>query len=319
MNSNLLFKREIYDEIKHNFDKSEEFYIVKRFNNNPKGKIIWNEEQKEHIYDLHYNAKIAVPYIAHKFNINHTTIRALFKKENKEIKNYTTYKEVYRINHNYFNKIDNPNKAYWLGMLYADGSMIERQYSIKLYLQGFDMMHVHQFQIALETNYPFEFYINNRKGSYGNDDTQMCGLKVRSEQMFKDLCGLGCVPRKSEILKFPTREELPFEFVKDFIRGYTDGDGSLSFTAPVNKRHYSIEWCGTESMLQGILKYFREIGIETKANVRPIKRHRFLHKLSFNGNNLAPKVINHLYDDCDTALFRKKNIYYEMNDYLNKI
>ena len=39
---------------------------------------------------------------------------------------YTTMKRKYNVNDNYFNKIDNEEKAYWLGFLLADGCIHER-------------------------------------------------------------------------------------------------------------------------------------------------------------------------------------------------
>ncbi|HAR6088308.1 TPA: hypothetical protein I1663_000449 [Staphylococcus pseudintermedius] len=41
-----------------------------------------------------------------------------------------------------------------------------------------------------------------------------------------------------------------------------------------------------------------------------------MHKLQFSGNELAPKIINHLYDGANSFMFRKKNTVNEMNDYL---
>ncbi|WP_214518267.1 LAGLIDADG family homing endonuclease [Staphylococcus pseudintermedius] len=314
--SEILINKNILEKVVHLFNKRENFYNVVRMNGRPTGKILWTNEQKEHIFNLHYEHKVAIPYIALKFKVNHETIRALFKKSGKEIFNYTTYKRIYKVNHNYFDKIDSEDKAYWLGMLYADGTMIEKQNTVKLSLQGLDVITIDMFRKALNSDYPFEYYINNKAGSYGTDESQMCALKVRSEQLFNSLLKLGCVPRKTENLTFPSDEIVPRRYLKDFIRGFTDGDGSINYCKPNNKRHYTIEWGGTESMLKGILEYVLSIGISTNAKVRKNKNHRFMHKLQFSGNELAPKIINHLYDGANSFMFRKKNTVNEMNDYL---
>lgn len=318
-----LFHQEIYDQVSIHFDKPDELYILDR--SGKFGKIVWSEEQKEHIFDLHFNKKVAIAYISHKFNVNHETIRYMIKDEGKTLVNHTTYKQVYSINHTYFNKIDTPDKAYWLGMLYADGSVIERQHTIKLYLQGLDITHVHKFKIALETDYPFEYYVNNNKGSFGTDETSMCGLRVRSKQMFNDLCKLGCTPRKTHTLKFPTEEQVPREFVRDFIRGFTDGDGSINYTTPYETRHYAIEWgCASKHMLDGIHKYFEEQGFNSNAKVRTNKKKNKyninFHKLGYSGNILARDIINHLYyEGANTYLWRKQDIVWEMNEYFDQI
>ena len=46
------------------------------------------------------------------------------------------------------------------------------------------------------------------------------------EKLTRDLSGLGVVPRKSLIVRFPN---VPREHLPDFIRGVFDGDGSVYF------------------------------------------------------------------------------------------
>lgn len=53
---------------------------------------------------------------------------------------------------------------------------------------------------------------------------------LRSQKTVDDLKQLGCIERKSLILKFPTEEQVPFDLLHHFIRGYFDGDGSIFYT-----------------------------------------------------------------------------------------
>lgn len=197
--------------------------------------------------------------------------------------------------------------------------MIERQNTIKLFLHGQDIIHIHMFQLALNTDYPIEHYVNNYYVSKGCQPSNMSGLRVRSKQMFDDLCRLGCTPRKSYNLKFPTEQQVPKEFQRDFIRGFTDGDGSINFSTPKKKRVYSIEWgCCSKSMLNSLLKFIKEIGFDTSVNIKKVKGKNEFYKLSFTGNNLARGIINYLYSDATTYLWRKRNIVNEMNEYLDR-
>jgi len=61
------------------------------------------------------------------------------------------------------------------------------------------------------------------------------------------LIKLGCVPKKSLILTFPTEEQVPQEFIYDFIRGYIDGDGYIQYD--YIKHRYRIIIAGTKAFL----------------------------------------------------------------------
>lgn len=51
-------------------------------------------------------------------------------------------------------------------------------------------------------------------------------FQIGSKKVFNDLVNLGLSPRKSNSIKFL---KVPNEFLGDFIRGYFDGDGNVSF------------------------------------------------------------------------------------------
>ena len=69
----------------------------------------------------------------------------------------------YKANFNYFDKIDTPDKAYWLGFIWADGYIAKRErkqpngcvrieYNLKLELQESDASHVQKFLDCIESN-----------------------------------------------------------------------------------------------------------------------------------------------------------------------
>ena len=61
-----------------------------------------------------------------------------------------------------------------------------------------------------------------------NKKTDRCSeLMYMSSELGNILENLGCVQRKSLVLKFP---DIPEEYICDFLRGCWDGDGSLSFS-----------------------------------------------------------------------------------------
>ena len=69
--------------------------------------------------------------------------------------------------------------------------------------------------------------------------------------MKEALISLGCTPRKSLTITFPSERQVPQHLQKDFVRGYIDGDGSIM----INTRHNAgrINILGTADMLNGII------------------------------------------------------------------
>jgi len=65
----------------------------------------------------------------------------------------------YKVNENYFEKIDTEEKAYWLGFLYADSNVrIHKGRSgiLKLKLKQSDKQHIEKFNKCLNSNYPIK-------------------------------------------------------------------------------------------------------------------------------------------------------------------
>ena len=71
-------------------------------------------------YIIDYNKGLKISEIANKYNVDsHTVINHL-----KNAKIYKSPKYLdYNFNTTYFKNIDDEHKAYWLGFIYADGSI----------------------------------------------------------------------------------------------------------------------------------------------------------------------------------------------------
>ena len=126
-----------------------------------------------------------------------------------------------------FEDIDNEEKAYWLGFLFADGNITydldKTKYKIELGLATIDYNHLEKYKTFLKYNKDIKF----------RSSTNSCRIIVGSKKACEDLIKLGCTPKKSLILKFPKniREDL----LSHFIRGYFDGDGSISICKNTNR------------------------------------------------------------------------------------
>lgn len=127
------------------------------------------------------------------------------------------------INDRYFDKIDSAKKAYWLGMLYADGCVTDKG-SIILVLSGDSDLHVLE-EFKKDLNYSGPVRAPKMKECH---KLQPYRLDFQNPRMAAALVRLGCFPRKSLALQFPNKDQVPEEYMKDFLRGYFDGDGSVS-------------------------------------------------------------------------------------------
>ena len=159
------------------------------------------------------------------------------KKENIEVINYHN---LAKFNIDFFEKIDSQEKAYWLGFLYADGAIGSTNNGIEVSLKSSDYDHL----LKLKESLGFK-----EKNIY--KDEIRCRLTFTNKKTKEDLIKLGCFPKKSLSLKFPSKDQVPDEYLYDFIRGYVDGDGSVMINTKKTGGRLSL--LGTKEFIEGLL------------------------------------------------------------------
>ncbi len=115
----------------------------------------------------------------------------------------------------------------------------------------------------------------------------------------------GIVPRKSLIIKFP---DLPEMYLKDFIRGYIDGDGSLRYFKRPRSPYFELSVCSRSRDFIVVLeeKIFKKL--EVKSRITKTKNSCFLLRYSCRR---GLKLAQWIYEDADLYLSRKFIIYQE--------
>lgn len=131
--------------------------------------------------------------------------------------------------------------AYWLGFLYTDGCVTD-DYSIQFKLK--DIEPIQDFKKFLQYDGPIQT-VTLRSGAKIYTSYQ---VSFYDKTLVGKLIELGCVPKKTYTLKYPTKEQLSDAYYNDFIRGAFDGDGSIFRSG--NKIMMDIT--GTEDFLVGI-------------------------------------------------------------------
>ena len=243
-----------------------------------------------------YNKGISLTKIAKQFNTSRHTLSKELKARGIEIINH---QNETKFNEHIFDVIDTEEKAYWLGFIFADGyidsSPLEEnkksRYGFEISLKGSDVEHLHKFNEFMGHNK------NNVKIGYVNCNGKRC-VRCRwgivNKHLWNTLNNLGCTPRKSLTLKFPSLSIFQNKkLIIDFIRGYLDGDGSISYIKSnpnIDESNYSprVSILSTEQFLTILQKITRRGIIKsTKSNcyVLTFSQHesRFLlHKLYDN-------------------------------------
>lgn len=219
----------------------------------------------------------------------------------------------YKYNKDYFSKIDSDDKAYWLGFLYADGS-INRYYTndklrsmtLELGLAEKDRNHLEKFRQCIDTNIPIFDKTNRLNGKiYMSSRIQLNNTKI-----CYDLCDLGCTPSKTYDIKFPTYDIVPKEFMRDFLRGFFDGDGCISISEMAGSPHIFTTITGMKDMLESISDYLvSENVIRVKPSIYKDKRRSFTYSMHIYGTDTNKEFLDYLYKDSNIYLDRKYEAY----------
>lgn len=121
----------------------------------------------------------------------------------------------YALNEGYFDTVDTPGKAYWLGFITADGGIIRgpRTNALRVELADRDRHHLAALVLALGSTKPVT---TTRKGT--------AAISIDSWRMLDALGRLGVGPRKSATVE-PWNG--PDDLMRHYWRGLFDGDGSI--------------------------------------------------------------------------------------------
>ena len=198
----------------------------------------------------------------------------------------------------YFDVIDTEIKAYLLGFITADGSVGYRKNrreagTFKIELQESDK---EILDLILE-----ELNCKSTKRVRERNGKNTISICISSTYLVKSLEKYGVIPNKTYNLRLLYINFSDKAFLKAYLRGLFDGDGSLYFVN--NSYHASF----TEGLLH-IVQQFQniiddEIGIERHTKINSNTAHHAV----WNGVNCC-KLCHYLYDDSSVFLTRKYNI-----------
>jgi hypothetical protein len=245
-----------------------------------------NTELENNILKLYKEDKCNMSEISRKVGFSVTTIKDVIERNGRDkiIPN-----KKYTVDETYFEDINTEEKAYWLGFLYADGWIRYRNNIYTNIYAGLminDIEHVKKFAKSIKSTHK----ITKRKNCYE--------ISIYNKVFSTNLINNGCVPNKSLIIKFP---EISKNFIRHFIRGYFDGDGSITIT----EKTLSFTICsGSEKFLQSIIYFLNFI---IKKNYKIYKRNnQNLYIFIISNYDDIVRIQNYLYHKSTIYLDRKK-------------
>jgi hypothetical protein len=283
-----------------NLDKRTIKNILVKNNIQLKFKVHITSEQENEIVNL-YNNGCNITFIKQKFGVTHRRILEILNKYELTLRG----NKRYSFNDKFFEKINSEEKSYWLGFIYADGGMYSDGYKchqifIKLALK--DKIHLERFQSSIGSNHKLKLRTETKSILGKKEKTyQSIMIRITSKKMFGDLLNCGCFQNKSNTIKFP-KFISPY-LIQHFIRGYFDGDGSISKTS--NTKQLNV--LGNKLFLKDI----QTIWMNT-CNVRKTKLFNKgkIYSLHYGGNGNIEKIRNYLYTNATVWLDRKRDKFY---------
>ncbi|MFA5153415.1 MAG: hypothetical protein WC554_12700 [Clostridia bacterium] len=274
------------------------------------------EEHKKEIIDLYVKQNISSITIAKKFGVCTSSICRFLKKNNIEIRDPSHSKRKYKINENIFETIDTPEKAYWLGLLYADGCHLPKKNEIRISLQEIDKEILDKLKEFL--GYSGNLIFLNFKSKYPKWQNQY-KLQITNKKISSDLLKHGFISDKTYKLEFPLFLE---EYLQShFIRGFFDGDGSI-YLSPFKKdyvRTGRFNIVAPINFLDKIQEIFiKNFNFKKNKYQYITNRNEFVKILCYSGNFKLSIIRDYLYKDSTIFLKRKKDKFDLIKTYRQK-
>lgn len=246
-------------------------------------------DQKEELFDMYKTYQYTYKQLSEHFEKSISSIACLLNRKGLTGKRKHNHFRKYPIDQYFFDKIDTEEKAYFLGFLYADGCNHKNSTKVSMWLKETDREILEKFRKILQPSKPLT-YGKKKIGS------NQYGIQISNRRISESLTNLGCVPNKTFILKFPTKSQVPSEYLRHFLRGFFDGDGWIG------KKEISI------TSTNDFCKELQRILLD-KFNLKSRKRRKNKVTELCLSVNSSKVFLNWIYNDCSVYLERKYQKY----------
>lgn len=244
------------------------------------------EDQKKRVVELYATGQ-STAQIARRYQVSVTTINHLLHRCNVVLRGERK-RSTYQLRHDAFDELTS-DAAYWIGFIFADGSIIGRgkPARVQVRLSERDREHLVKLRRFLGSNHAIRAAPAGNYGGYRSRPSVV--FSVSSAQLARRLESLG-------------RYEGPIDSTlvrsRDFWRGVVDGDGSLGILAS-GYAYFGL--VGSHRLLEAFMDFLQSNGLGARMTIRPDKT---IFQVATAGHT-AERVISFLYEHATVALDRK--------------
>lgn len=160
-----------------------------------------------------------------------------------------TGKRIYKVNEDFFKCINTEEKAYILGFICADGHIEKDRLNITVSIKDRDILE--KIRYAMHSNHPIkEVQRTNPYKKTNRENLILSELMIGSVELVKPLFNMGLTTNKTYTLNGDIIKYIPKYLIRDFLRGYFDGDGNVFFGRRYSSGYkYNVNICGNEDFL----------------------------------------------------------------------
>jgi intein/homing endonuclease len=226
-----------------------------------------------------------------KYKLHRTTITRILKKSKINLQKIKSKKNI---NENFFS-LYNSDSCYWAGFILADGYIRKNRNTLHIKLKKSDDLHLLKFLKSL--------CADDHKIHYSES---YCYIDICSDKIKHDLLMYFDITSKKTYTAIISKK-IPNSHMRDFIRGYFDGDGCITYTTT-----HTISFVGTFEVLDFLRNLFYDeikITLKSKNIVPPISNFKNnVGTINYSGKN-AKKILDFMYKNSGIFLKRKFDLY----------
>lgn len=241
------------------------------------------------------------------FQLSKETIRRICRENN--IKKSNLNRVNRHLKEDYFSVINTPEKAYWLGFLFTDGSVDQYRGSgrIRLQLQQADLEILEQFKedLGIESKITYDIRPNST----------CCSVEFTSQKIFNDLQQYGIIPQKTYKQDRILYEKIPQEYLKAFVLGLFDGDGCLTYSSDFSS-DVTFGFTSYHETIAQDFQYLIDNYILHKEKSNKVIFTSAWH-VNWRGRLQVLNILDELYSNCPRHLKRKYDKYLALKNSLN--
>ena len=185
----------------------------------------------------------------------------------------------YSVNKDFFKYVNNAEVAYWLGYIAADGHVAKNNRLFQI--TSIDEEQIYKLIDSLKSNHKVSIK-EPREPSHKRIYT----LGIYDRDFVKRLIEQGIINNKTYKLKYPY--QINNENMKHYIRGYFDGDGSIT----TSRRSIQFNLVGTYALISGVTCFLKGKGIIKSDSFR---KDGNIFRLQ-RSQNQAIQFLNYIYE-----------------------